>query len=223
MPGGGGDALGWQPAPRGLSEDAGPPDGAGLAGMISKSMPVFAQAAEALEELGVSTGAAEAHGELCGLACVLGSRATEAWLAGLGEAAGAGQAVAALELLRDMAGLSCEVLAEGAMRFNLLLPPDDELLAARTQALGDWCSGFLAGLGAVATSQAARAVLQGDTGREIIGDLAEIARATLDQAEPGAEDEVAYAEVVEFVRVGAQLIFDELHAVRRTGTSDHLH
>lgn len=208
--------------PQGLSVDADSRDTIGLTVMISESMPGFAGVAEALEELGISTGAAEAHGELCGLACVLGGRAADAWLATLAETAGTAQA-AALELLGGMAGLSCEVLAEGAMRFTLLLPADEQLLAERTEALAGWCGGFLAGLGEVATTPAARAVLGGDTAREIIGDLAEIARATLDQAEPDAEDEIAYTELVEFVRVGAQLLFDELHAVRSAGGCDYLH
>ncbi|MCC7329258.1 MAG: UPF0149 family protein [Gammaproteobacteria bacterium] len=192
--------------------------------MTSEGMPSFVLIEGAMEELDAGAGVTEAHGSLCGLACVLGGRAAETWMASL---AGAGRAsvagAAAAELLGSLATATCTALAEGAMAFSPLLPPDERPLAERTEALGAWCAGFMEGLGEVATSPAARAVLAGDSAREIIGDLAEIARATVGQAEASAEDEAAYTELVEFVRVSTQLLFEELHGARGAAGSSRLH
>jgi uncharacterized protein YgfB (UPF0149 family) len=49
---------------------------------------------------------------------------------------------------------------------------------------------------------------------EILRDLTHIGRATVELAEVNEEEEQAYAEVIEYVRVGVQLIHDELYALR---------
>ena len=74
---------------------------------------------------------------------------------------------------------------------------------ARTSALAEWCQGFLYGLGAGNIPDASR--LPGEVG-EIVRDFAEITRAGVDGAETEESNESAYAELVEFVRVGVQLL-----------------
>ena len=49
---------------------------------------------------------------------------------------------------------------------------------------------------------------------EMLRDLTHIGRATVDAGEQGEAEEEAYAEVVEYVRVGVQLIHDELLDLR---------
>ncbi|CAG0940936.1 hypothetical protein GPROT2_01158 [Gammaproteobacteria bacterium] len=192
--------------------------------MASTGLPSYFLVEDALGELGASTGVTEAHGCLCGLACVLGGRAGAAWVASLlaGDTAGEAGAGTA-DLLGELAEASCTALAEGAMAFMPLLPPDERPLAERTEALGAWCTGFMEGLGEAASSPGARAALASDTAREIIGDFAEIARATVSQAETEPEGEAAYAELVEFVRVSVQLMFEELHDARDAAGSTSLH
>ena len=92
--------------------------------------------------------------------------------------------------------------------FALWLPDDDEPLEERTVALARWCSGFLAGLGSGGQLEALS-----EEAREAIGDLQEIARAEL--TAPGSagsqneEDESAYAEIVEYVRVVALVLHED--------------
>jgi len=192
--------------------------------MASTGLPSYSLVEDALGELGTSPGVTEAHGSLCGLACVLGGRAGPAWVASLLTADGAAEAGAeTADLLGALAEASCAALSEGAMAFTLLLPPDERPLAERTEALGAWCTGFMEGLGEAAASPGARAALAGDTAREIIGDFAEIARATVGQAETEPEGEAAYAELVEFVRVSVQLMFEELHEARGAAGNASLH
>jgi uncharacterized protein len=98
------------------------------------------------------------------------------------------------------------------MGFEPLLPSDAQPIEARTTALAEWCQGFLYGLGAGNIPDASR--LPGEVG-EIVRDFAEITRAGVDGAETEESNESAYAELVEFVRVGVQLLFEELSAARR--------
>jgi uncharacterized protein YgfB (UPF0149 family) len=56
--------------------------------------------------------------------------------------------------------------------------------------------------------------LNGDVG-EIVRDFTEISRATGDDADADDANEQAYAELVEFIRVGAQVVFEELLPLRR--------
>lgn len=98
------------------------------------------------------------------------------------------------------------------MRFALLLPGGDAGLAARSEALGQWCGSFLAGL---AAGLARRGF--GDLDdcppevREIVEDLRAIARIDVDalaDPEGGDEDELEadFLELQEFVKVGVLLI-----------------
>jgi uncharacterized protein YgfB (UPF0149 family) len=130
------------------------------------------------------------------------------------------------EILPDGAALSEESAAmlervftatassfgEQGMRFEPLLPDDEEPLNGRANALALWCTGFLYGLG---TGQIADLeALNGDVG-EIVRDFTEISRATGDDAEADDSNEQAYAELVEFIRVAAQVVFEELLPLRR--------
>jgi uncharacterized protein YgfB (UPF0149 family) len=82
-----------------------------------------------------------------------------------------------------------------------------------------WCTGFLYGLG---TSAADPQRLPGELG-EIVRDLTEITRADVDTRDTREANESALAELVEFVRVGVQLVFDELGALReRHNPHDHV-
>ena len=74
-----------------------------------------------------------------------------------------------------------------------------------------WCSGFLYGLGTGQISDLG--ALTGDVG-EIVRDFTEISRATGDDADADESNEQAYAELVEFIRVAAQVVFEELLPLR---------
>jgi uncharacterized protein YgfB (UPF0149 family) len=86
-----------------------------------------------------------------------------------------------------------------------------------------WCTGFLYGLGTGQISDLD--ALNGDVG-EIVRDFTEISRATGDDADADESNEQAYAELVEFIRVGAQVVFEELLPLRQqvySTTQQRLH
>ena len=99
-------------------------------------------------------------------------------------------------------------LDDEEMGFALWLPDDEDPLEERTVALARWCSGFLAGLGSGGQIESLSS-----EAREAIGDLQEIARAELSSSVAGREgseeDEQAFAEIVEYVRVVAMTLREE--------------
>src|SRR6202790_1487294 len=155
--------------------------------------------------------AAEAHGALCGALCSMSPYKMQDWVN---------------EILPDGAALSDESAAmiekvftatatsfgEQGMEFEPLLPDDESPLNGRANALALWCTGFLYGLGTGHISDLE--ALNGDVG-EIVRDFTEISRATGDDAQADESNEQAYAELVEFIRVAAQVVFEELLPLRR--------
>jgi uncharacterized protein YgfB (UPF0149 family) len=113
-------------------------------------------------------------------------------------------------VLQTLYNATVAALAGDEMDFDLLIPGDDCPIEERTQALTLWCTGFLYGLG---TSAADPQRLPGELG-EIVRDLTEITRADVDASDSREANESALAELVEFVRVGVQLVFDELGPLR---------
>jgi uncharacterized protein YgfB (UPF0149 family) len=156
-----------------------------------------------------AAGLAESHGLLCGLVCRESCPNAGEYL----------QQLAAMRLVVDPdkalhAALTTawrntlEQFDDDEFAFSLWLPNDDEPLEERTVALARWCSGFLAGLGSGGQLEALS-----QEAREAINDLQEIARAELsapaEDAEQNEEDEAAYAEIVEYVRVVALVLRED--------------
>ena len=153
--------------------------------------------------------AAEAHGTLAGCLCATAGYRLEDWLREiLPEGRAAPEAAASLE---ELYTATTAALLQPDMELELLLPDDEQPIEARTAALAQWCQGFLYGLGAGAVSDASE--LPGDAG-ELVRDFIEISRAGVDAAQDEEANEAAYAELVEFVRVGVQLLFEELAVLR---------
>ena len=82
------------------------------------------------------------------------------------------------------------------------------------EALGHWCEGFLHGLVAAEHSDALRERLAAEPLSDIIKDLLQITRAGLDEESDEEDNESAYVELVEYVRVAAQLCYEELADLR---------
>lgn len=166
----------------------------------------FREVHDALEQTDADTGAAEAHGLLCGMLCARATTTPGTWLAeALGQHAGTGPAPTALS------GLYRQTVAEFAdsgLTFQPLLPGDEEPIAGRARSLGQWCQGFLAGLGL----EAGRKLdgMQGEVS-EFIHDVAEIVTIQSDLPDAGEEDEAAYTEILEYIRMGVLLTYETLH------------
>jgi yecA family protein len=161
-----------------------------------------------LHAAGAETGAAEAHGLLCGITCAGGKVAGSVWLEHLlGE--NNTLSAAAQDCIDALTSLQKDILRQlndDALRFSLLLPHDDEPLALRTRALGQWCEGFLYGMALGGVRDDVR--LPHDSA-EIIRDFYEISHAGFPSGGTEDADEAAYLEIVEYVRMCALLVHEE--------------
>ena len=179
------------------------------------NQPDYAEIEQLLAEQRSLTDAAEAHGTLSGCLCALADYGFQDWLK---EILPEGRAdAAAADTLYGLFTATAAALEQTEMEFEPLLPSDAQPLELRTAALALWCQGFLYGLGSGSIPDTSG--LPGDVG-EIVRDLTEITRAGVDDEQGEESNEGAYAELVEFVRVGVQLLFEELAPVRHAPLSD---
>jgi uncharacterized protein len=170
----------------------------------------YAQIEQVLTQAHSLTDAAEAHGTMTGSLCATVAYRFEDWIL---EILPEGEADAATtRLLFELFQHTSTALGEAQMEFAPLLPEDEAPIETRAAALGAWCQGFLYGLGTSSLSDATS--LPGEVG-EVVRDLTEITHVAADSAESLESNEGAYAELVEFVRAGVQLLFDELEPLRR--------
>lgn len=148
---------------------------------------------------------AELHGAVCGLGVCHGrALPVDDLIELVGVDALTDQQSVAAFVDACVAGLQAEDLS-----FTPLLPADDQPLDARLEALGQWCSSFLAGLAAGLARRGAASLDDcPDEVREIVRDFAAIAQ--VDAAVPEGAGEAAaetdFTELEEFVKVGALLI-----------------
>jgi hypothetical protein len=169
----------------------------------------YAKIQEHLSESRALTDAAEAHGTLSGALCAASGYGLDDWLAEiLPEDALGGDDDG---LLRGLYETTRGALAGTEMQFELLLPDDEQSLARRTEALTLWCNGFIYGLGVSGAHDPQK--LPGDAG-EIVRDLSHIMGAGVDEADSQEANESALTELIEFVRVGVQVIFEDLRDLR---------
>ena len=167
--------------------------------------PDYAELQKVLANSRALTDAPEAHGTLAGALCAAADYTLADWLAELyADGHADPDATDALRVIFDATRAE---LASDQMDFQALLPDDDEPIAARAEALGQWCQGFLYGLGTQPIPEPDQ--LPQDAG-EVVRDMTALTQVAADSQESDESNEQAYAELVEFVRVGAQLLFDEL-------------
>ena len=171
----------------------------------------FSSLGDILARAGAACDAAEAHGTVCGVLCV-SADGGDTWLKHILDQATGGKAQqeACRRELLALKDRTRKLLDDGTLEFEPFLPDDDTGLAARTSALAEWCQGFLYGMGLGGRRLEAAGLAE--EAAEVLRDMGEIAKAGFEGGEPTEEDEADYAEVVEYVRVGVQLLYEELQA-----------
>ncbi len=168
----------------------------------------------ALQRIAVGISPAELHGQLCGLLCSRPNFQFSQWLdmslPELIEAKGKGDAlVGEAEILLQQLFMDTEAdIQDQELSFQLFLLDDAENLVHRLDELAEWCSGFLLGLAMGGIKEYKG--LPGDI-PELMDDLVDISRAGHYELQDEDEDEHAYMELIEYVRMGVMLIRMELH------------
>lgn len=173
--------------------------------------------ADTLARIDAEMGAAECHGMCCGVLCANDNFNVSAMTARLVGSSDSDSGDGA-DQLGELLNATIAQLHSGEYDLRLLLPDDEAPLHERTAALGQWCQGFVMGLSAGGVSE--------DTdipkdSRELLLDFTRISYdlhrdQDLNQAD-GDEQEQAYTEIEEYVRVGVLLIREELQSIQPDG------
>jgi uncharacterized protein len=188
---------------------------------MTEQTPPFDELQRVLAQSHALTDAAEAHGTLVGSLCSM-QCSLEDWLAEILPEGRADEGSA--DSLKAIFESTSGSLVDGSMSFQPLLPSDDASIGDRTSALGEWCQGFLYGLG-TGSGPPESAGMEGEAA-EVVRDMTEITHVDVDPQDDPETNEAAYAELVEFVRVGVQLLYEHLHSLReppRIGAPETLH
>lgn len=176
--------------------------------------PSYDQLATLLSAYGDALSVSECHGLLCGMVSCNPAIDGNEWAGRLlsGDLEGDGEAGAVEVDDADRATLKALFddtllqMNDVELGFQPLLPDDEEALEERITALGDWCDGYLYGLslGGLKEFSAFSAEAQ-----EFCADLVEISHISFDEEEEGGNEEALF-EIIEYVRMGALMVHEEL-------------
>ena len=177
----------------------------------------YDQLMQVLEPVAPSTDASDCHGLLCGLICAAGFGDPRLWVPEYFDDFNPrdAQQARAYKMLQELYESSLVRLNSPELDFELLLPDDGEPLPLRIESLGRWCSGFLSGLGIGGLSDLGGV---SDDLRELLDDLTHIARVDFELGESGEEENFAFEEVLEYVRVAVLYAYEELQPNKITPT-----
>jgi yecA family protein len=167
---------------------------------------------DALRRCGASWDAAQCHGLLTSRLAIAGTEAGFAWFQQVLEGAETSDASRAdcERMLTALFDATHRQLSERLSEFAPLLPDDSDSTAIRAEALGHWCEGYLHGLVSVDHGEALKQRLGEEPIADIIKDMLQITRASAEDDGDEDSNEIAYAELVEYLRVAAQLTYEEL-------------
>jgi len=165
-----------------------------------------------LEDANAGSRAAECHGFLCAQICISGNITDEIvseYL--LAEAVDDAQMNECQVQVTELVMEITRQMASPEFELQLMLPDDDYSLEERGIALVEWCQGFLSGLGVAGLGSFE---IMSDASRDLIDDLYKISRLSTDEMNDYAEEgESDLMELIEYVRVGMFLIYDEFHGL----------
>lgn len=174
---------------------------------------------DALRRCGSNWDAAQTHGLLTGRLAVAGVVAGPDWLLQVLEGTDESSAErrACQKMLDGLYQSTFWQLSERLSEFVPLLPDDHADAALRTAAMAHWSEGFLHGLVSAQHGDELRDRLAAEPLADIIRDMLQITRAKLDEGTDAETNEAAYTELVEYLRVAAQLAYEELAEIRHAG------
>lgn len=177
---------------------------------MSDSSEALQRLDTALQQVETEMRAVECHGTLVGLICARGELEKKEWLEFIAHALDPADLLAreALETFGAVYESTRTQLSDSNLEFHPILPADNASVEERIAALAQWAQGFLLGMSSGGIQDIEK--LPGDSG-EIIRDFVDICRADTYDLEGSEEDEVAYNELLEYVRTGVLLINEELH------------
>lgn len=186
---------------------------------MSESSEALRRVDDALGQVETEMRAVECHGTLIGMLCARGTMEKAEWLDYIAHALDPADLLAreALETFGELFEGAQAQLGDSTLDFQPLLPDDEAPVEERIAALSQWAQGFLLGMSAGGIRDIEG--LPADSA-EIMRDLIDICRADTYELEGSEDDEVAYNELLEYVRTGVLLINEELHPTKAPPRGD---
>ena len=179
----------------------------------------FEQLEDLFFKLRVKADPSRFHGFLCGRLCC-GTmpldtliETSTSWL-GLSEE----QAEGAKNSLRDFYEEALTSLEDISFLFQPTLPDDELPLPERLVAVGVWCSNYISGLGEGMSSE----FDVSEDAKEALEDIAAIGQISVD-FDTDDDGERDYTELVEYIRIAVQLIFNDLHPEASSAEEPTIH
>lgn len=166
--------------------------------------------------------ASECHGFVCGYLCICNTLSKDVFLNFLNTDTGDGNYldIYGTEISKLVEDVNL-ALASDEFTLAILLPEGDSPLVERSEAFVRWCEGFLSGLVSGGLTEFNLLTVES---REVIQDMYKICRLDVDDIKAGGEDEeTAFMELTEYVRVGVILLHDELHRKNTGYMSEVIH
>jgi yecA family protein len=187
-------------------------------------MQNFEQLDEMLIASGAGFRAAVCHGFLCALVCGNGQvqeqKIREYFLLGSDEIVNPEECFTHLKAL---AGDIETKMYSSDFDLELLLTDEYEALEGRSRSLAEWCQGFMSGLG---LSGVKDEQIPSES-QELIGDFYKIANLDADNNEDKDDsdqgNDFALMELIEYVRMGAIYIFEDLQGNHENYQPEVLH
>lgn len=169
----------------------------------------YGELTKALTSKNTSCPPAQAHGLMCGYICASPNKNDYDWNKLLLDGDGNQKSQQILQQLFDD---TYRQLNDFSFEFNLLLPPDNADINDRTEALGMWCQGFIIGLQALHLGPHSTI---SDEIKNAVENIAEIANVDYGNLHEADDEDAAYFELTEYVRLAILMIYQELSTSHR--------
>ncbi len=182
--------------------------------MTQATAPSYNELNQVLTDNQVEINPSEIHGMICGILSGNNKKSIpwEEYVAG------AKNPKKIHEILQALLEATQKQLDEFLFELELLLPPDNDSLALRAESLTLWTQGYLTGLKLADVPLRKR---KPSDVTEAINDLIEISKMNYDTVAANEEDETAYVELVEYIRMAVIMIYEELHEQEKVNKSVH--
>ncbi len=182
----------------------------------------YEEVEEALMDADAIAGPSEAHGTLCGMIAVAGKGAPDNWLPHvLGEYDPQDLLIKdTVNVLLDLHDQVLRDLTEQNYALDILIHEDNYPLDTRVEDLSNWCQGFLYGLSASGLKDIKQLPVDAS---EILQDMLDISKAGYNPDDGEEENEAAFAEIIEYIRIGAYVIYTTFNTAETSSASPTVH
>ena len=108
---------------------------------------------------------------------------------------------------------NAKTLKDGDLDFELIIPDENYTIQERAESLSIWCQGFIDGVSFLLSEQGLK-IDQSENKEsfEIIEDFTQISTLDSHSINEEVDEELALMELIEFVRLSVQMIYDEFRS-----------